>query len=167
MSRLYEAVCEVIDNQYYHADENKYSIGDNIIKDYSRGNEYKVDRDIAEVYSRKTGKDIIHIIYMLDHPNEEYKDYNYIYAVKTKDPLRVYMDYSAICCTIFLNDIKELKHSRAEIIDIFSDAYLGDMKAFSILQRYYQYMYSDNIEYIDNNVVVTSIYFDKSKEERF
>lgn len=77
------------------------------------------------------------------------------------------MDYSAICCTIFLNDIKELKHNRAEIIDIFSDAYLGDMKAFSILQRYYQYMYSDNIEYIDNNVVVTSIYFDKSKEERF
>lgn len=37
MSRLYEAVCEAIDNQYYHADENKYSIGDNIIKDYSRG----------------------------------------------------------------------------------------------------------------------------------
>lgn len=62
MSRLYEAVCEAIDNQYYHADENKYSIGDNIIKDYSRGNEYKVDLDIAEVYSRKTVK-ILYILY--------------------------------------------------------------------------------------------------------
>ena len=58
INKIYEAVCEAIDNSFYHADRDKYNIGDKITKDCIKDG---LPTDIAEIYSKKTGKDISHI----------------------------------------------------------------------------------------------------------
>jgi len=149
------------DINLYHFDNEKYNIGDTIIKHNN------LTDIVKNTYKKYINLDATKLIYMLSFINDEYwESYKYCYEVDPESLTLVQMDYSPIMADDFINitfkDIDKNQLEVKKVVDLFAKSYLGDVNAKEQLQKKYNYTISNKEEYVsDLPVKVLEIYEDK------
>lgn len=147
---------EADSNELFHADDAVYIVGDTITKHFD------LDTDIKEAYNKALDiyfiEDVVYCTALNDSKVDELKnEYNFGYIITAKLIKGPYnSEYSAIKCQSVLDSLKdEFTDKRADIINTFVNAYLGNKDAMYSLRDVITE--SDDKEYIADGVVVKEI----------
>lgn len=154
---LGENLAEDLNAPLYHYSDTKYEIGDTINKNH------KLSWEVIEAYSDQLNMEPEHLVYMLDHKDEDYANtYKYCYEVEAPETRKAKMDFSPLMCQDYLQRINK-KYLPEEIAKEFAkmyDGYEQNDKILAILGL----EPSDKEEFIaDKNVKVKAICSEKEE----